>query len=203
MKTIHFISGVVISIFIGMHLFNHAYSVWGAAEHIALMKTLRLFYRNIFFETILFIAVAVQMISGFTLFRKNAKVAITSFDKLQRWSGLYLAVFFVIHLSAVTFGRYVLKLDTNLYFGAAGLNAYPFNLFFIPYYGLAIIAFFSHFAAIHAKKMKRNFLGVAPVQQAQFILLFGLCCSLFIFYGLTNHFKGIALPVEYNVLLGR
>jgi len=118
-------------------------------------------------------------------------------------SCLYLAIFFIIHLTAVFGGRLFLHLDTNFYFGVAGLNSFPFNLFFIPYYGLAIISFFGHVASIHNQKMKYNILSVTPKQQSRAILITGILLTIVVFYGLTNHFKGVVIPKEYEVLVGK
>ena len=203
LRTIHYFSGVIITLFVGLHLFNHVYSIFGAAEHIALMIKLRVVYRNPLIESVLLLAVLLQIVSGIQLFLKQRKFVATSFDKLHVWSGLYLAFFFVIHLSAVLGGRLFLKLDTNFYFGVAGLNTFPFNLFFVPYYALAIVSFFGHIAAIHSKKMKQNILGFSPKNQAKAILLIGICFTLLIFYGLTGHFQGVEIPSEYNILIGK
>ncbi|NBB22379.1 hypothetical protein GVN20_23700 [Runella sp. CRIBMP] len=202
-KKIHYISGLTITLFVGLHLFNHSLSVWGAEKHIEMMNTLRLFYRNLFVETILLLAVFTQIVSGLKLFKTNRKTAVSYFEKLQIWTGLYLAFFFIIHLSAVLGGRHVLQLDTNFYFGVAGLNAFPFNLFFVPYYGLAILSFFGHVAAIHNKKMKKSVLGLTPNQQSALIVALGFILTIFIFYGLTNHFNGVTIPKEYEVLIGK
>jgi hypothetical protein len=202
-KKIHFISGLTIAVFVGLHLFNHFMSIWGADRHIAIMDNLRHFYRNIFIETILILAVLIQIISGIKLFIRKRKTAVTFFDKLQIWSGLYLSIFFVIHVSVVFVGRIFLHLDTNFYFGVAGLNSFPLNLFFIPYYGLAIISFFGHLAAVHNSKMKQSIFGFTPGMQAKIIIVFGLMLTIAIFYGLTNHFKGVDIPKEYNILIGK
>lgn len=201
-KKLHSISGLTIAVFIGLHLFNHFYSVLGADKHIGLMNTLRIFYRNVFVETILISAVLVQIISGLRLFRSKRKAATTAFDKLQIWTGLYLATFFMIHVGAVLAGRLYLHLDTNFYFGVAGLNTFPFNLFFLPYYGLAIVSFFGHIASVHNKKMKHEIIGLSPNRQSMAILFFGICFAALIFYGLTNHFNGVEIPKEYHVLIG-
>lgn len=202
-KKIHYISGLTITLFVGLHLFNHSLSVWGADIHIEMMNTLRVFYRHIIVETILLIAILIQIVSGLKLFKNNRKIAVSYFEKLHIWTGLYLAFFFIIHLSAVLGGRLFLQLDTNFYFGVAGLNSFPFNLFFIPYYGLAILSFFGHVAAIHNKKMKKSVLGLKPNQQSTLILALGFILTIFIFYGLTNHFKGVTIPKEYEVLIGK
>lgn len=200
---IHYISGLVITAFVALHLINHCFSISGAEKHIEIMTALRHFYRNIFVETILLMAVAIQIFSGIQLFRANRKAAKTFFEKLQIWTGLYLAIFFLIHVSAVFAGRFILQLDTNFYFGVAGLNSFPVNLFFIPYYALAIIAFFGHIAAIHHRKMKKNIVGIPPILQSKLIIVFGVCLAIVIFYGLTNDFRGVQIPPEYKVLTGK
>jgi hypothetical membrane protein len=117
------------------------------------------------------------------------------------WSGLYLAVFFIIHVGAVLGGRLLLDLDTNFYFGVAGLNTYPFNIFFIPYYSLAIISFFGHIAAIHTKKMTIKMVGLSPKTQSFAILIIGFVVAFILMYGLTNQWNGVVIPEAYKVLV--
>jgi len=178
-------------------------SVFGVPTHIEVMEKLRVIYRNPVAETILLLAVFIQIFTGVKLFFSKRKTAMGFFEKLQIWSGLYLAFFFLIHVSAVLGGRYVMELDTNFYFGAAGLNTFPFNLFFVPYYGLSIISFFGHIAAIHYQKMNRTIFGISVKQQSRFILIKGVIVTLVIFYGLTNGFTGFEIPEPYNVLIGK
>lgn len=203
MKQIHYIAGLTITVFITLHLFNHLISLFGIEAHIQMMDTLRVFYRNIIVETLLLVAVLIQFFSGIKLFFIKKKTAKSFFEKLQLWSGIYLAVFFVFHIGAIFTGRFVLNLDTNTYFGIAGLNTFPFMLFFIPYYGLAIISFFGHVAAIHNSKMKHKILGATPKKQAYLILFFGIVVSLLILYGLTNKFSGIQIPEEYLLSINK
>lgn len=200
---LHFISGLIITVFIALHLFNHFCSIFGANKHIEIMNVLRLFYRNIFIETILLVVVLTQIFSGITLFRANRKNAKSSIEQIYIWTGLYLAIFLIIHLSAVLGGRYLLHLDTNFYFGVAGINSFPLNLFFIPYYLLAIFSFFGHIAVIHINKMKLDLLNLTPKQQAKAIFIFGLILTIIIFYGLTNKFTGVKIPEKYDVLIGK
>lgn len=203
MKRIHYISGFTITFFIILHLSNHLYIFFGVERHIEVMDTLRFFYRNAIAETILICMILIQIITGIKLFIKKRKKANSFFDKLQIWSGLYLAIFFVFHLGAVFTGRLLLNLDTNIYFGVAGLNTFPFALFFIPYYGLAILSFFGHISATHSVKMKKNILNTSPTQQAYLIFISGVLLSLITIYGLTNGFKGIEIPKEYHITLNK
>lgn len=201
-RRLHYLSGVIISIFVGLHLWNHVGSIDGADAHIARMDTLRVFYRNIFAEFILLVAVLVQITSGWKLFRIHRKTATGFYEKLHVWSGAYLAVFFIFHISAVMAGRFLLHLDTNFYFGVAGLNTFPLSLFFIPYYSLAILSFFGHLAAIHHKKMRYSILGISPAVQSAFMLAFGIGLTILILYGLTNHFNGVPIPEDYKIMTG-
>lgn len=167
------------------------------------MHILRGVYRNPVFEGVLLLLIGVQIVSGGKLLLKKRRAMDTIWDKIQMLSGAYLALFFIIHLSALWAGRSFLHLDTNLYFGIAGLNTFPFSLFFIPYYALAIIAFFTHLAAIHSKKMKQKVLGLSVSTQSSFILIIGLTVAMAIIYGLTNRFQGVIIPKEYNILIGK
>ncbi len=167
------------------------------------MESLRLYYKNFIVETLILLAVAVQIPSGIKLVANLRKGSESGVEKLQLWTGLYLAFFFVIHVGSVLVGRFILKLDTNFYYGTAGLNTFPFNLFFIPYYGIANLSFFGHVAAIHQQKMKRSFFSLTPQKQGKFILAFGFIITILMFYGLTNHFQGISLPENYKVLVGK
>jgi hypothetical protein len=113
-RKVHFASGILITVFVGLHLFHHTWSVLGAEKHIELMATLRFFYRNIFVEAILLGAVLLQIVSGVKLFKAIRKKEMSNFDKLHVWTGLYLAIFLVIHVSTVLVGRFILHLDTNI-----------------------------------------------------------------------------------------
>lgn len=203
MKRIHYFSGITISIFIGFHLVNHFFSIFGIHAHIQLMNDLRIVYRNLIVESILFIAIAIQIITGIKLFLKKYKTTFGFFGRLQIWSGLYLAFFLIFHVGVVLLGRTYLNLDTNFYFGVAGLNTFPYNLFFIPYYGLAIVSFFGHIAAVHEKKMHTRLFNIEPAKQSFLILFIGITLTLVIFYGLTNGFSGVEIPKEYGVLIGK
>jgi hypothetical protein len=202
-KNLHLLSGLYLTIFISSHLFNHIYSIWGAEEHIELMNKLRKIYRNPLVESSLLLAVIIQVITGISIMKNLKNTTSISFEKLHLWSGLYIAIFLIIHVGAVITGRYLLQLDTNFYFGVAGLNTFPFNLFFIPYYSLAILSFFGHIAAIHYKKKKTNLASLTPYDQSKVILIIGLIITIIIIYGLTNHFQGVRIPNEYNILIGK
>jgi hypothetical protein len=202
-RNLHYLSGIVIAIFTGFHLFNHLCSLKGTGFHQHVMNNFRVVYRNVFAESLLLVCVVIQIISGLKLIRTFKSSATGFWEKVRGWSGMYLAVFLVFHVSAVLGGRYLLKLDTDFYFGAAGLNTFPFLLFFIPYYTLAILSFFGHLASVHASKMQTEILGLAPVRQAAIIMLAGGIVTILIFAGFTDNFSGISIPETYNVMVGK
>ena len=192
---LHRLSGILIALFVGLHLVNHLASLFGPGAHIELMEQLRMVYRHVLAESLLLTAVVIQIISGTRLFLAKRRTAAGFYEQLQIRSGLYLAFFFLIHVGAVMTGRYVLQLDTNFYFGAAGLNVFPFNLFFLPYYGLAILSFFGHLAALHYRIRKR-------ATQAKLILGLGAVIAVAVLYGMTGGFSGVDIPEAYRVLVG-
>jgi hypothetical protein len=163
------------------------------------MQMLRPLYRHPLVEASLLIAIAAQIVTGLRLFWFKRKQKTSFFGRLQLYTGLYLALFFLIHLSAVFGARYVLGLDTNFYFGVAGLNSFPHLLFFIPYYGMAILSFFGHLAAIHRMKMKYNVLGMTPKVQSILFLALGFGFTVLVLYGLTNGFCGVSIPEVYRL----
>ncbi|WP_338225395.1 hypothetical protein [Algoriphagus confluentis] len=201
-KRYHFISGSLIAIFVFAHMINHLISLWGPSQHLEMMEVLRKGYRVPVLESLLIILILIQVITGIRFLRVKRNWNLREFQGIQSWSGLYLLFFLSIHICAVFAGRFILELDTNFYFGVAGLNSFPVNIFFIPYYGLAIIAFFAHLSSIHNKKMKVKILAISPLGQARLILAMGILFSLLIIFGLTNHFRGFEIPKEYRILTG-
>lgn len=207
MKRLHTLAGSLIAVFIVAHLLNHLSAWWGESVHLATMEQLRRVYRHPIVEGLLLAAVLLQVVSGLRLCWQHRGLArargshppnISNWRRLQWWSGLYMAFFLVNHLGAIMVGRHLLELDTNLYFGAAGLNSFPAILFFGPYYSLGILAFFAHLSAIYQQKMYCNLLGLSPKTQASLLLGIGGLVTLWVMAALTGQFKGLALPAAYQ-----
>jgi len=198
-RAMHYYSGLTLATFVAFHLFNHLMALGGLNRHIEVMHSFRIVYRNPVAESLLLLAVAVQVFSGLRLYARLKKNPMYGFAKLQIWSGLYLSFFFLFHVSAVLYGRTAQHLDTNIYYGIAGLNAFPYLLFFVPYYALAIMAFFAHIAAVHVQKMQRTIFGMPPRKQSVLIIIIGIAFTLTILYTFTNGFKGYTLPKAYKL----
>lgn len=196
-KQLHYVSGILLTTFIIAHLANHV-AIWqNATTHLALMDTLRTVYRQPVVECLLWAAVVWQVISGGRLAQEYRWADVAFFRRVQLASGRYMQFFLLFHTSAVLAGRYVLGVDTNLYFGAAGLNAFPACLFFVPYYGLAISSFFAHLASIHYYKMQKWTSEPSARWQSWTILIIGACMAMAILGGLTSGGQGLYIPAAY------
>ena len=196
-KKLHYFSGLTLSLFIGLHLCNHLAALLGVRVHKQVMEAFRLIYRNPVMESVLLIAVLLQIFSGFKLVLQLRKHRVGHYPKLQIYSGLYLAFFLVVHTFATVWqGRQVLKLDTNFYYAAVVVNALPAALFFIPYYFLGVMSVFGHVAAIHYQKTHQASPNHAP-KQAKRILIVGLVIAILILIGLQQSYQGIEIPKEY------
>jgi hypothetical protein len=151
-RKVHRLGAVVVALFVLVHLANHLAALGGIAAHLRFMDGARLVYRQPVVGTLLLLAVVVQAGSGVRLpgagwTRRGGWLA-----RLQAASGAYLALFLLIHVSAVLFGRIVLGLGTNVHFAAAGLQAWPYQVFFVPYYFLAVLAVFTHLGCALARR---------------------------------------------------
>jgi succinate dehydrogenase/fumarate reductase cytochrome b subunit len=151
-RTLHRYGAIGVTLFVLAHLANHLAALGGIEAHLQFMDGARLVYRQPLIELVLLLAVAVQAGSGLRLLAAGWKRRTGWIARLQALSGGYLVWFLLIHVSAVLFGRVVLDLDTNVHFAAAGLQAWPYSLFFVPYYFLAVLAVFTHLGCALARR---------------------------------------------------
>lgn len=120
---------------------------------------------------------------------------------------------FILTLPLVSYQQKVGKVkDLNnekyLNFVAAVQHSSTFSYFTVIKvknlnYALGVVSVFGHIASVHNNKMSLNIVGLTPNGQAKAIFIFGLCLVIVLFYGLTNRFRGAAIPKEYQVLIGK
>lgn len=200
LKQIHRITGIVISVFIFAHLFNHLMAWNGIEMHQKILDALRVVYRNAFVEAILVSSFVFQSYSGVKLFFKlRSKESKTNAEKIQMYSGLILAMFIVPHIAAAIGQRLMYNLDTNFYFASRVVLQDPWKLFFIPYYFLGVLSFGIHIANIHKTKIA----SIAGDKKAN--IHFYTIVGFFTFIAITilyllmgGHFE-IQIPEHYNV----
>lgn len=141
----HGISAVLITCFAAAHLMNHFAGLWGGTQYAAIQQALRLVYLHPVVEAVLLGCIAFQVASGLCLLARRLLHAIDWFDSLQAAAGLYFAVFFMSHLSAVLRARHVRGTDTNWqWLTADHLLTDPWSARLVPYYVLAVVALGIH-----------------------------------------------------------
>lgn len=147
-RTLHHLGGSALALFALLHLGNHLVALTGVPAHQQALEWLRLFYRHPWVELPLLLVLASQMVSGaagaWTVLRHRGPAQ--RLPPRVRWqavSGLVLGSFVLIHVAAVLTGRFLLQLDTNFHFAAAGLYT-PWAGFFAAYYFLGVTALGVH-----------------------------------------------------------
>jgi hypothetical protein len=178
----------VLVVFVFFHLFNHLALAAGGDVHQLVMSAFRTIYRARFVEPLLLLAVAVQVATSIVLLRPQLNGFVARGD-WQVIAGLYLSAFLVTHVGAVLWGRIRLGLDTNLWFGAAGFHVWPWPLFFVPYYFLAIVAY----AALFGFSLKRVTGLSAPLPAA----LLGALAASAIIVLMLGYVVEVTVPDSY------
>jgi succinate dehydrogenase/fumarate reductase cytochrome b subunit len=142
----HGLSAAVITTFAVFHLTNHLTGVFGGATHIAVMRHLRLVYRQPPIEILLGLCILFQVTSGaFLLFRRTRRPSPGWIEILQNASGAYLLLFFASHISAVLRTRYLQHIDTNwIWLTADNLLTDSWSVRLVPYYFLGVLALAVH-----------------------------------------------------------
>jgi Domain of unknown function (DUF4405) len=199
-KNLHRITGIIVSIFVVAHLFNHAMAWFGIETHQRIIDILRIVYRQPIIEFLLVACFLFQAISGFIfikkLWRKNNK---STYERIQIYTGIIFGIFIIQHIAATLIQRKMFGFDTNFYFASRVVLDFPFKLYFIPYYFLGIMAFALHVANIHRNKI------VSRVGEKQakwhFYLILGafLCISVLILYVFMGGRFEINIPNEYQL----
>ncbi|MGL6162681.1 hypothetical protein [Microbulbifer sp.] len=194
---LHRISALLISLYVVFHLANHLAALGGVETHIAFMQNYRQVYRASLVEPLLLACVLFQVGSGITFIVRRRGQRRGFFDRAQALSGAYLAFFLLFHLSAVLYGRFVQGLDTNFYFAAAGLQPGAYPGFFMPYYALAVLAYFTHLACGLSWLTRRRLPTVARDRAAIGAMALGLLLAVTIVAAFSGVLYPVELPAEY------
>jgi len=195
-RRLHTMSAAIIGAYAAMHIMNHLTAVFGVAQHIAFMEAARIVYRARIVEVVLLSSVTVQVVSGIWLVVNRWRERHGVVTWLQAAAGAYLAIFLIIHVGAVLFGRTVLHLDTNFFYAAAGFYVSPYQFFFAPYYFLAVVALFTHLGcaaywllATPGEPRRISFIVVSAAA--------GVAVSTVIVLSLAGVFHPVHVPAKY------
>jgi hypothetical protein len=142
----HGISAAAITTFAVFHLSNHLAGLLGGEAHLAVMRVLRLVYRQGALEVLLGACILFQVASGSVLlWRRTRQPARGWIEVLQNASGAYLILFFASHMSAVLRARYLHHIDTNwIWLTKDNLLTDSWSVRLVPYYFLGIVALAVH-----------------------------------------------------------
>ena len=142
----HGVSGALITVFAVFHLTNHLAGVFGGEAHMAVMRILRIVYRQPPVEVLLGGCVLFQAASGSVLLlRRMRRPSPERMEILQNASGAYVLLFFASHISAVLRTRYLYHVDTNwVWLTADNLLKDSWSVRLVPYYFLGVVALAVH-----------------------------------------------------------
>ncbi|WKT60910.1 hypothetical protein Q2E61_01535 [Microbulbifer thermotolerans] len=194
---LHRASALLISLYILVHLANHLLALGGVEEHIAFMDSYRNIYRNALVEPLLLACVLFQVGSGMTFIIRRIGQRRGFFDRAQAVSGAYLAFFFLFHIGAILYGRTVQGVDTNFFFAAAGLQPGAYPAFFMPYYTLAVVAYFTHLACALRWLLRRRFTPRVLDRAAAGAMVLGLLLAVTVVATFSGAFYPVEIPEEY------
>ena len=201
-RSLHRTSAIVIGAFACLHLANHLASLVSISSHVAFMEAARRLYRQPLVESVLLACAAFQVCSGMRLVIRGWRRRVGFVAWLQAGTGMYLALFLLVHLGAVLYGRAVLQLDTNFYYAAAGLHVPPNQFFFAPYYFLAFLALFTHLGCAAYWRL-RPISARAKVAVLALPMLVGGAASLLIVLSLAGKLQPVDVPAKYKATYAR
>ncbi len=195
---LHRLSACLLGAYIALHLLNHLLALQGIDTHIRFMEALRHVYRERAVEILLLGCCAFQVMSGMRFLYARRGQRQGFYDRLQALSGVYLAFFLLVHVSAVLFGRMQLGLDTNFYYAAAGMHVTPFQFFFVPYYFLAVCAIFAHLACAFRWLMRERLAFNILERGARTVLVIGIVTAAIIVATFCGAFYPVDIPATYR-----
>ncbi len=199
-RRVHRGSAIVVTAFVTVHVINHVAALGGVAAHLRFMDAARLVYRQGAVEAVLLLCVTLQACSGLVLAYRGWGRRAGFLARLQAASGLYLALFLLIHVAAVLAGRVLLDLDTNFHYAAAGLHAGAARWFFAPYYFLALLALFAHLGCAVASRLSRT--GPARAVVLGSALAGGTVVSGLVLAAMVGMLYPYQVPQAYLATLG-
>jgi hypothetical protein len=201
LRSLHRASALVVIAYAIFHIGNHLSALHSVATHISVMSTLRVIYRQPVVEGLLLLCVLFQVASGLWMVVRGLAARVGRIAWLQALSGTYLALFLLVHVTAVLFGRAALSLDTNFFFAAAGFHVSPYEWFFAPYYTLAVLALFAHLGCAFYWQFQESAPRRAKVGLAS-ALVVGSVASLAISLSLAGKLQPVSVPAEYKATYG-
>eukprot|EP00029_Vermamoeba_vermiformis_P008247 TRINITY_DN379_c0_g2_i1.p1 TRINITY_DN379_c0_g2~~TRINITY_DN379_c0_g2_i1.p1 ORF type:complete len:252 (-),score=36.67 TRINITY_DN379_c0_g2_i1:58-813(-) len=138
------LSGAFFGLFAVVHLLNHAVAHLGVETYTNVQHKLRTVYQNPIVEALIFASLGVHMLSNTILITRRWKReadpkavrSLTLSQKLQRWSGYFLATVIFGHIFATRFQQTLFNPELDGDFALATYTLVYNGAFFFPYYFL-------------------------------------------------------------------
>jgi hypothetical protein len=199
LRKLHAVSAILVAMFLCVHIANHLAGLTGVATHIAFMGIARSVYRLYLVELALLGAIGFQIATGLSLVIRGWRERCGLVPWLQAFSGLYLALFLLIHVGAIMYGRGILGLDTNFLYAAAGFHVPPWQWVFAPYYFLAVASLFTHVGCAVYWNVPASW-PVARRNALIAFVAFGVVAGLMIDLSLAGKLYPVDIPASYRAV---
>lgn len=200
LRSLHRWSAFALALFLAAHLANHFAGLFSITAHQSIMAALRTVYRQLVVEFFLLAMFTFQAFTGLIMAWRGYKNRRGFVAHFQAYTGIYLALFLVIHVGAVLSGRSN-GLDTDFRFAAAGLHVEPYQWFFIPYYFLALFCLFSHVGcAVYWNTQNPGFRARHAILAA--FAFCGIVAGGTVVSAMAGFFYPVEIPSEYRASFG-
>ncbi|MGG2397816.1 hypothetical protein ACJRW5_12840 [Pseudomonas sp. SH1-B] len=148
LRVAHGVSGLLVTVFVAFHLFNHLFGLLGPELHAEVMDWGRTVYRSALIEPLLVVALLFQVTTGLRLVWQWSAAPGDLYRLFQLASGVFLAVFILGHLNAVfVFARLWAGIETDWAFATGaptGLIMDPWSIRLLPHYALGVFFVLAH-----------------------------------------------------------
>lgn len=144
LKRLQAASGVVVALFVIVHLANTALAVFGADAYNEFQGVLRRGYQQALVEVLLLSAIVVHAIVGVMRIASEPKRTLTTRARWHRIAGIFLMAAMVGHIGAVRGASFFFDVYPGFEGLSFTLNAW--SAYFYPYYLLLALAGFYHLA---------------------------------------------------------
>jgi len=169
--------------------------------HSAGLAYMRQFYYDPLYETVLVIAILIQIVSGYAELKLIGK---SGWRLVRNICGLYLMWFMLIHLGTVLYARHFDFMPTDFYWIAGSFAYDPLQYAVMAFYALGVFSFFTHMIAVWRLAWKRMpsivlefSWGVAVATTTLIILAFaGLLYQIDIPDSVDEYYEGIFGPLS-------
>lgn len=150
-RVAHGISGAIVLLYVGFHIFNHLFGLIGPDAHAAVMDVGRKVYRAPPIEPLLVALMLFQVASGLYLAWRWSLSALDFHKTFQIASGFYLSIFILGHMNSVfLYARTYLGIATGWAFATGaptGLIHDAWNIRLLPHYLLGVFFVLAHLSS--------------------------------------------------------